>query len=385
MKSTHAIFFAVFTLIGVYLAYDSARSFMSRRAFLEGALRAQGRIVDYAYSNDSGGRGGVYRPKIQFQTLDGRTVVFESKSGSNPRVPIERPMKVLYHPDHPEDARDDSIMAFWGRPLITSAASLFIFMLLLGMTALTRVRPEGSGDGALGGDATYRPMVQWALLVMGVCFNALTIPFVLSVLSDNLGFPGAHPSNQIYLVLGILGLFEMAGLGFLVAFARSIFRRGRQPTTLCHVQSSEAVIGGVFRARLEIGAQAFKGAAEVRLTNLRVVTTHDNDGDTRRTVSEVLWCGTQKLDNPSGLASNGGNFYDVSLKVPAGAHPTDMAKDENFIWKLEMDALESPGGFHAEFPVILKMSETGDETEGSVGFKAPPIGMPEGFAESREG
>jgi hypothetical protein len=376
------VILVVFALVGVYLAYDSVRSFLPRRAFLQGALHTQGKIVDYLYHDSPGEGSGVYFPRIQYQTADGRSFVFESSSGSNPPVPKDRPMGVLYHPEHPEDAREDSLMGLWGRPILEAAGSLFLFVFILLFCMASPSTSESHGEIARE-KPVYRPSVQWVYLFLGVCFLLVSFPLLYSIISDNF-YKGSHPSSYMIMVLCLVLLFPLVGLSLWVGFFKSLWRRGRQSAAFCNVQSSEAVIGGTFRARVDTGAPAFDGPLEASLTNLRLITLKDNDGS-NSTASEVLWCGTQKIESSPSLFSGGGRFYEINIQVPSGAHPTETAQDAVYAWKLELDSFRSPGKFHAEFPVNLLAGGASSETETVTKWNAFSFAAPEGIFESQDG
>ncbi len=129
---------AVFLVVGV-------RNFVRTRRFVNQASSATGTVTDVksrtsrSHTSD-GPRVRTYRyPVVRFQTQDGRTVEFESETGTNTfsQKPGEQ-VEVLYDPLKPEQARIKTFMMLWFAPLIFSVVGffLFVFGLLSGLVAL---------------------------------------------------------------------------------------------------------------------------------------------------------------------------------------------------------------------------------------------------------
>ena len=129
---------AVFLVLGV-------RNFVRTRRFVSQASSATGTVTDVktrasrSHTGD-GPRVSTYRyPVVRFQTQDGRTVEFESETGTNTcsQKPGEQ-VEVLYDPLKPEEARIKTFMMLWFGPLIFSVVGFFLFVFgsLFGLIAL---------------------------------------------------------------------------------------------------------------------------------------------------------------------------------------------------------------------------------------------------------
>ena len=118
---------AVFLVIGI-------RNFVGTRRFVSRASSATGTITDVKTRTSTshsteGTRVRRYRyPVVRFQTQDGRTVEFESETGTSSfsQGPGEQ-VEVIYDPLKPEEARIKSFMILWFRPLIFGVVGFFMF------------------------------------------------------------------------------------------------------------------------------------------------------------------------------------------------------------------------------------------------------------------
>jgi hypothetical protein len=129
---------AVFLVVGV-------RNYLRTRRFVNQASSTTGTVTDVKTRTSrshtsSGPRVSTYRyPVVRFQTQDGRSVEFESETGTNTfsQKPGEQ-VEVLYDPLRPEQARIKSFMMLWFGPLIFSVVGFFLFVFgsLFGLVAL---------------------------------------------------------------------------------------------------------------------------------------------------------------------------------------------------------------------------------------------------------
>jgi uncharacterized protein DUF3592 len=129
---------AVFLVLGV-------RNFVRMRRFVSRALSASGTVTDVKVQTSRSHTGDgpqvrSYRyPVVRFQTQDGRSVEFESKTGTSgfSQKPGEQ-IEVLYDPLKPEEARIKTFMMLWFGPLIFSVVGFFVFVFgsLFGLVAL---------------------------------------------------------------------------------------------------------------------------------------------------------------------------------------------------------------------------------------------------------
>ena len=137
---------AVFLVVGV-------RNFVRTRRFVNQASSTTGTVTDVKTRTSrshtsSGPRVSTYRyPVVRFQTQDGRSVEFESETGTSSfsQGPGEQ-VTVLYDPLKPQDARIKTFMMLWFAPLIFSVLGFFmlLFGAMFGLVALVVVAASAS-------------------------------------------------------------------------------------------------------------------------------------------------------------------------------------------------------------------------------------------------
>ena len=130
--------------VGAWFLVIGIRNFLRTRRFVNQASSATGTVTEVktrtsrSHTSD-GPRIRSYRyPVVRFQTQDGRTVEFESETGTNTfsQGPGEQ-VEVLYDPLKPEQARIKTFMMLWFAPLIFSVVGFFLFVFgsLFGLVA----------------------------------------------------------------------------------------------------------------------------------------------------------------------------------------------------------------------------------------------------------
>ena len=137
---------AVFLVLGI-------RNFVRARRFVSQASSATGTVTEVKIRTSTspsseGTRVWRYRyPVVRFQTQDGRTVEFESETGTSsfsqgPGAQVE----VLYDPLKSEEARIKTFMMLWFAPLIFSVLGFFLFLFgtLFGLVALVAIAASAS-------------------------------------------------------------------------------------------------------------------------------------------------------------------------------------------------------------------------------------------------
>jgi hypothetical protein len=90
------------------------------RQLLMSGASAHGTVVGTEKKTDD--QETYYHPRVQFTTVDGRTVVFTSALGSLVEPDIGDPVPVRYHPARPDQAEADSGIS-WILPAATTAGS----------------------------------------------------------------------------------------------------------------------------------------------------------------------------------------------------------------------------------------------------------------------
>jgi Protein of unknown function (DUF3592) len=117
---------AVFLVLGI-------RNLVRTRRFVGRASSATGTVTDIknrrSTSHSSEGSRIRRYPVVRFQTQEGRTVEFESETGTSSfsQGPGEQ-VEVLYDPLRPEEARIKTFIMLWFAPLIFSVLGLFMFV-----------------------------------------------------------------------------------------------------------------------------------------------------------------------------------------------------------------------------------------------------------------
>jgi len=103
----------VLTLFGLLAARQTA-SFRSRAGAAVGRVTG---LHDFV-ANDS----AVTGPIVDFETADGKSVRFASRTGSNPSAfRVGDTVRVLYDRDQPEEAKVDSFVSLWLGPVLFTA------------------------------------------------------------------------------------------------------------------------------------------------------------------------------------------------------------------------------------------------------------------------
>ena len=135
----------VLGMVGAVLLVVGVRNFVRTRRFVNQASSTTGTVTDVNIRTSrshtgSGPRVSTYRyPVVRFQTQDGRSVEFESETGTNTfsQRPGEQ-VEILYDPLKPEQARIKTFMMLWFGPLIFTVVGFFMFVFgsLFGLVAL---------------------------------------------------------------------------------------------------------------------------------------------------------------------------------------------------------------------------------------------------------
>ena len=127
-----AILSSVFALVGGVMLIAAGRQFTRRRAFVRHSALASGTIVALIENRE---RDEIsYFPKVRFQTLSGREVVFQSEmAGSSEAGRIGAAVAVRYRPDQPHVAEIDSFMSLWGLTLLFGLLGAVFLLVGLGI------------------------------------------------------------------------------------------------------------------------------------------------------------------------------------------------------------------------------------------------------------
>ena len=130
---------------GAWFFVLGVRNYLRTRRFTRQASSSTGTVTDVkartrrSHTSDGPRMRTYHYPVVRFQTQDGRTVEFESETGTSgfSQKPGEQ-VGVLYNPLKPEQARINTFMMLWFTPLIFSVVGfcLFVFGSLFGLVAL---------------------------------------------------------------------------------------------------------------------------------------------------------------------------------------------------------------------------------------------------------
>ncbi|MGM0769095.1 MAG: DUF3592 domain-containing protein [Pseudomonadota bacterium] len=134
----------IFALIGLGMLAGAFFSFQSTSSFLETATAKPGVVTDLIYSRSSD--SSAYYPVVRFEDEQGRTVEFQSSSGSNPAsFSRGEGVRVLFTPGDPGSARIDGFFELWGVTLIVGGLGMAFFLVGSGMFVVPAIR---SGSAA---------------------------------------------------------------------------------------------------------------------------------------------------------------------------------------------------------------------------------------------
>jgi hypothetical protein len=103
--------YVVFLVVGIGMLVGFTLTYRQSRAFVAGAERANGEVIDVEYNRRPGDSTGMYCPVFQFMTKDGQKIRVRSKiRSSSSSYHRGDQVAVLYDPKSPENA---SIQSFW--------------------------------------------------------------------------------------------------------------------------------------------------------------------------------------------------------------------------------------------------------------------------------
>jgi Protein of unknown function (DUF3592) len=115
-------------VIGLAIAGGTLEVNWRERDQLRGWLRADGTIVELLKRRTMNGE--ILVPLIAFNTASGDRVSFTlSEPGRDSPYYVNAPVKILYHPDHPQDALIDTRTRRWTRNALASGGALILLAL----------------------------------------------------------------------------------------------------------------------------------------------------------------------------------------------------------------------------------------------------------------
>ena len=145
----------IFLLVGAGMLVGALLLYNSTSRFLEGAIRANGEVVDLVESRSSSASSSdspTYRPVVRFTTMAGEGVEFTSSVGSNPpSYSRGEQVQVLYRADEPTSGRIDDYMSLWGGATIVAGLGTVFFLIGAGMMIGGRLRNRSNEQLRLSG------------------------------------------------------------------------------------------------------------------------------------------------------------------------------------------------------------------------------------------
>lgn len=129
--------FALFPISAVILLAVSVWYTYSSYMFYSNGVEVQGTVIRLESSHSSEG-GTTYSPVFRY-TVDGQQYEYESvNSSSLPSNEVGDVETLLYNPDKPEKARQNSFWELWLLPCILCPVSFIMIILSIGIPLLVR-------------------------------------------------------------------------------------------------------------------------------------------------------------------------------------------------------------------------------------------------------
>lgn len=117
----------LFLVIGVGLLIGSFFLYKTTHKFIKSSREAYGKVVDIKNTDETS------YPIVEFQTENGKNIQFTSSYGANPSpYVLNEPVKVLYNPIAPQEARINSFLSLWLGLLLTGPMALIFLAVALG-------------------------------------------------------------------------------------------------------------------------------------------------------------------------------------------------------------------------------------------------------------
>jgi hypothetical protein len=123
-KSTY-VFFAV---LGFVMLVGAVYLYKGARAFVSGASRAEGTVVNIVNSKYRSNISAALSPVVNYRHANGQTIEFTSSDGSKPsRYTIGQKVEVLYYPLEPQNAEIKGFFALWGMTSVIGGFGGIVF------------------------------------------------------------------------------------------------------------------------------------------------------------------------------------------------------------------------------------------------------------------
>lgn len=120
--------------VSIWYSYSSYQ-------FVSNGVKVEGTVVrlESSHSSDS---GTTYSPVFRY-TVNGQEYEYESVNSSNPPThEVGEVSTLLYDPNDPEKARENSFWELWLMPVILCPSSIFMLILSITIPFLVRMMPQ---------------------------------------------------------------------------------------------------------------------------------------------------------------------------------------------------------------------------------------------------
>jgi Protein of unknown function (DUF3592) len=134
--------FALLPIAAIILAVVGGWYLYSSWTYYSKGVEVQGTVVRLESHSSSDG-GDTYSPVFSY-SVDGKPYEYESvNSSSPPSNEVGDVVTLLYNPDNPAKARQNSFWELWLLPLVLCPSSIFMIALSIFIPLLMRMVPGG--------------------------------------------------------------------------------------------------------------------------------------------------------------------------------------------------------------------------------------------------
>ena len=185
--------------------------------------------------------------------------------------------------------------------------------------------------------------------IMAIFWNLISTPLLFLLPEEIL-----EKKNH----LAALGLvFPLVGVGLLIWAGRSMIRWRKFGDSVFEMSTFPGVIGGPLTGRIltSVDLEPADGF-HIGLSSINKVTS--GSGDSRSTSERILWQDERHILHEAAAYDPTRSEIPVEFTIPYSASPTDDSNSDNeFLWRLQVEA-EVPGvDYHATFDVPVFRTE----------------------------
>ena len=139
--------------IGISLLLCTVWSGWSTQTWIDRTDEVEGTVIEMVRIRDRDDGGYMYAPLVRFETIDGRTVEFQSTLRSNPPgYSTGQTVSVLYDPDDPQSAAIRGVFSLWLTSIVLGfIGSVFLVVGTAMIAICSRVRKFFARSGVAVG------------------------------------------------------------------------------------------------------------------------------------------------------------------------------------------------------------------------------------------